>query len=129
MRKSIITATIAMSVFSGAVLAQDYKNAARDAQRQAWENAGMGIAIDAAGALVGAVVGEITKPDPQVQPQPQPQPQPGYAPQAGYAPAPAVVNPYYYPRSQACVTQRAPVYDSYGRVVEFVQYCANSVRR
>lgn len=123
MRKLFLLSTTVLALVAGTAQAQDYQQATRDAQRQAWENAGMGIAIDAAGAIVGAVVGSVVKPAPQAG---APAPQPGYAP-APPAP-PAVVNPYYYPKAQACVTQRAPVFDSYGRVVEFVQYCANTPR-
>jgi hypothetical protein len=129
MRKSIVIA--AMLVASTAVQAQDYRQATRDAQRQSWENAGMGIALGAAGALVGAAVNNIIQPrQPSYAAPGQPgysvQGQPGYAaPAPGYAVPPPVVNPYYYPQAQACVTQRAPVYDAYGRVTEFIQYCAN----
>jgi hypothetical protein len=44
-----------------------------------------------------------------------------------YGPPPGVVpvygGGYYQPR--ACVTQRVPQYDAYGRVVQFIQMCAN----
>jgi len=78
--------------------------------------------------IIGSIANSLS---PQAQAQPQAQPQQGsvasgYAP--GYAPAPPVVNPYYYPQARACVTQRAPVYNSYGQVVEFQQYCANPAR-
>lgn len=122
MRKSIVAVIAVMTLASTAVHAQNYQQATRDAQRQSWENAGMGIALEAAGTLIGAAVGTMVTPAPR----------PGYAPQTSYAPqtgyAPPVVNPYYYPPAQACITQRAPVYDAYGRVVEFVQYCAQVVR-
>jgi hypothetical protein len=54
-------------------------------------------------------------------------PAPMYAPPMAYGPPPGVVpvygGGYYQPR--ACVTQRVPQYDAYGRVVQFIQMCAN----
>lgn len=130
MRKSILAVTATLMLAATAAQAQDYRQATRDAQRQSWENAGMGIALNAAGALVGAAVGAIIQPSGSGQPGAviAPGPQAGYAPPPGYAGTPTVVNPYYYPQAQACMTARAPVYDAYGRVVEFIQYCANPAR-
>ena len=55
------------------------------------------------------------------------QPPMAYAPPMAYGPPPGVVpvygGGYYQPR--ACVTQRVPQYDAYGRVVQFIQMCAN----
>jgi hypothetical protein len=122
MRKSIITATLALAMFSSVSSAQNYQTATQDAQRQAWQNAAMGAAFNVGGMIIGSIANSLSP-----QAQAQPRQQQGYAPQ-GYAPAPPVVNPYYYPQAQACVTQRAPVYNSYGQVVEFQQYCANPAR-
>jgi len=126
MRKSLMSVVVALAVTgAGAVQAQDYRQAARDAQRQAWQNAGMGVAINAGSMLIGGVVSRILQP--QGYAQGYGAPAQGYA-APGYGGPPPVVNPYYYPQAQACVTQQAPVFDSYGRVVEFVQYCANPAR-
>lgn len=121
---SLIAATMLISTAQ----AQGYRTATQDAQRQAWQNAAMGTAFSVGGMVLGNVIGRMSQPQSgSYAPQ-------GYAPQ-GYAPAPGyvgapppVVNPYYYPQAQACVTQRAPVYNAYGQVTEFVQYCANTPR-
>lgn len=63
------------------------------------------------GAVVGAIVGAALTPS---------GPPPGVVP---VYPAPPVYGGYYQPR--ACVTQRVPQYDAYGRVVQFIQMCAN----
>lgn len=90
---------------------QGYNNSA------AWNSA----AIGAAGMITGAIVSGIIQNNANAAAQGYAQP--GYAPGYGYAPPPVI----YY-QQPACVTSRAPVYDRYGRVTEFVQYCANSVR-
>lgn len=130
MRKSIITATLALAMFSSASHAQNYQTATQDAQRQAWQNAAMGAAFNVGGMIVGSIANSLS---PQAQPQQGNvasgyAPGAGYAPGYGYAPSAPVVNPYYYPQARACITQRAPVYNSYGQVVEFQQYCANPAR-
>jgi hypothetical protein len=61
------------------------------------------------GAIVGGVVGAIINSNNQPQ----------YAPAPVYAPQPV----YVYP--QACQTVRIPQYDQYGRLVQYVQMCAN----
>ena len=121
MRKLYIAAVAASLLAVGAANAQGYRTAPQDAQRQAWQNAAMGTAFSVGGMIVGNVIGRMSQP----QGGGYSYPAPGY----GYNGAPPpVVNPYYYPQAQACVTQRAPVYDSYGRVVEFIQFCANPAR-
>ena len=62
------------------------------------------------GAIVGGVIGAIVNSNNQPQ----------YAPQPVYAyPQPI----YVYP--QACQTIRIPQYDQYGRLVQYIQTCAN----
>ena len=62
------------------------------------------------GAIVGGVIGAIVNSNNQPQ----------YAPQPVYAyPQPV----YVYPR--ACQTIRIPQYDQYGRLVQYIQTCAN----
>jgi len=114
---SLIAATMLVSTAQ----AQGYRTATQDAQRQAWQNAAMGTAFSVGGMIVGNVIGRMSQP----QSGGYTYAGPGYGPAGG---PPPVVNPYYYPQAQACVTQRAPVFDAYGRVVEFVQYCANPAR-
>jgi len=60
------------------------------------------------GAIVGGVIGAAINSN-----------QPQYAPGPVYAPQPV----YAYPR--ACQTVRIPQYDQYGRLVQYVQMCAN----
>ena len=60
------------------------------------------------GAIVGGVIGAAINSN-----------QPQYAPGPVYAPQPV----YVYP--QACQTVRIPQYDQYGRLVQYVQMCAN----
>jgi hypothetical protein len=62
------------------------------------------------GAIVGGVIGAIVNSNNQPQ----------------YAPQPVYVYPqpvYVYP--QACQTIRIPQYDQYGRLVQYIQTCAN----
>ena len=62
------------------------------------------------GAIVGGVIGAIVNSNNQPQ----------------YAPQPVYVYPqpvYAYPR--ACQTIRIPQYDQYGRLVQYIQTCAN----
>ena len=60
------------------------------------------------GAIVGGVIGAAINSN-----------QPQYAPAPVYAPQPV----YVYPR--ACQAVRVPQYDQYGRLVQYVQVCAN----
>ena len=60
------------------------------------------------GAIVGGVIGAVINSN-----------QPQYAPGPVYAPQPV----YVYPR--ACQAVRIPQYDQYGRLVQYVQVCAN----
>jgi hypothetical protein len=60
------------------------------------------------GAIVGGVIGAVIGSN-----------QPQYAPGPVYAPQPV----YVYPR--ACQAVRIPQYDQYGRLVQYVQVCAN----
>jgi hypothetical protein len=97
---------------------QGYNNSA------AWNSAAIGLT----GMVAGAVISGIMQNNANAAAQPGYAPAPVYAqPGYGYAPPP-VVNPYYYPQAQACVTQRAPVFNAYGQITEFVQYCANPAR-
>jgi len=62
------------------------------------------------GAIVGGIIGAIVNSNNQPQ----------------YAPQPVYVYPqpvYVYPR--ACQTIRIPQYDQYGRLVQYIQTCAN----
>lgn len=60
------------------------------------------------GAIVGGVVGAIINSN-----------QPQYAPGPVYAPQPIYVAP------RACQAVRIPEYDQYGRLVQYIQVCAN----
>jgi len=76
-----------------------------------------------AGAIVGTVVG--TWLNNVLQPRiTYVYSQPLYAQPA--VPSVAPIAPYlYYPPPRACVTVRVPVYDTGGRLIEYVQQCAN----
>ena len=67
----------------------------------------------AAAALGGAIVGGVIGAAINSNNQPQ------YAPAPVYAPQPV----YVYPR--ACQAVRVPEYDQYGRLVQYIQICAN----
>jgi len=60
------------------------------------------------GAIVGGVIGAAINSN-----------QPQYAPAPVYAPQPVYVHP------RACQAVRIPQYDQYGRLVQYVQVCAN----
>jgi hypothetical protein len=120
MKKILISAVaIATLAASSVATAQGYNRGHNQGYNNsaAWNSA----AIGAAGMITGAIVSGIMQNNANAAAQGYAQP--GYAPGYGYAPPPVV----YY-QQPACVTSRAPVYDRFGRVTEFVQYCANSVR-
>lgn len=103
---------------------QNYNNSA------AWNSA----AIGAAGMITGAIISGIMQNNANQAAQSAYRQAYGsgyflphiiYAPPAGTVPA--YTSPYgaYYQPPQACVTQRIPQYDIYGRLVQFVQMCVN----
>ena len=105
---------------------QGYNNSA------AWNSA----AIGAAGMVTGAIISGLMQNNANqnaAQVYGQAYGQPGYAPPVAYGPPPGVVPVYPAPQvvyggyyqQRACVTQRVPQYDAYGRVVQFIQMCAN----
>ena len=108
MKKSVILAVAAVAlVVSTAGCAQPRYN--NGYNRGYNNNNGWNYAAAAlGGAIVGGVVGAIINSN-----------QPQYAPGPVYAPQPV----YVYP--QACQTVRIPQYDQYGRLVQYVQMCAN----
>jgi hypothetical protein len=124
----VATALIALGISTAHAqrnYGQNYNNSA------AWNSA----AIGAAGMITGAIVSGIMQNNANQNAQ-QVYGQAyggGYAPPMAYGPPPGVVpvypgpqmvyGGYYQPR--ACVTQRVPQYDAYGRVVQFIQMCAN----
>ena len=135
MKKSVILAVaVAALAFSSVVSAQGYNRGYNQGYNNsaAWNSA----AIGAAGMITGAIVSGIMQNNANQNAQ-QVYGQAyggGYAPPMAYGPPPGVVpvypgpqvvygGGYYQPR--ACVTQRVPQYDMYGRVVQFIQMCAN----
>ena len=129
MRKTIITLAVLTTCVVGSAQAQSYQSGYNNGQNRAWQNAAIGAAINLGGMVVGNIMQRANQPNQGYYVAQGYGPSQGYAPAPGYMPPPPpVVNPYYYPRAQACVTQRAPVYNSYGQITEFVQYCANPAR-
>lgn len=133
MKKTLISAVVIATLAASSVAsAQGYNrgyNGGGYNNSAAWNSA----AIGAAGMITGAVISGIMQNNANAAAQAYAQP--GYAPAPvyaqpgyGYGYPPPVVNPYYYPQAQACVTQRAPVFNAYGQITEFVQYCANPAR-
>jgi hypothetical protein len=127
-KKILVVATTLIALGVSTAHAQrnyghNYNNSA------AWNSA----AIGAAGMITGAIISGI------MQNNANQNAQSAYRQGYGgvYYPAPATYGPplgavpvypnahgmYYQP--QACVTQRVPQYDIYGRLVQFVQVCAN----
>lgn len=129
MRKTFITLAVLATCAVGSAQAQNYQSGYNNGQNQAWQNAAVGAAINLGGMVVGNIMQRANQPNQGYYVAQGYGPAQGYAPAPGYMPPPPpVVNPYYYPRAQACVTQRAPVYNAYGQITEFVQYCANPAR-
>jgi hypothetical protein len=134
MKKILISAVaIATLAASSVAAAQGYNRGYNQGYNNsaAWNSA----AIGAAGMITGAIVSGIMQNNAnqnsaQVYGQAYGG---GYAPPMAYGPPPGVVpvypappvvyGGYYQPR--ACVTTRVPQYDAYGRVVQFIQMCAN----
>jgi hypothetical protein len=112
MKKSVMLAVAAVSlVVSTTGCAQPYYNNGYYNRGYNNNNGWNYAAAALGGAVVGAIVGSALTPS---------GPPPGVVP---VYPAPPVYGGYYQPR--ACVTQRVPQYDAYGRVVQFIQMCAN----
>lgn len=113
MKKSVILAVAAIALTASAVASAQprYYNGYN---RGYYNNNGWNYAAAAVGgALVGALVGSALS-----------GPGPGYAPPV-FAPAPVYAPPPVYYAPQACQTIRIPQYDQYGRLVQYVQTCAN----
>ncbi len=102
---------------------QNYNNSA------AWNSAAIGVASMVVGAIVSGIMQSNANQNAQSV----------YRQAYGneYYPVPALyglpvgVVPVYpnaqgvYYQPQACVTQRVPQYDAYGRLMQFIQVCAN----
>ena len=113
MKKSVIVATTALVL---AVTAIAPAHAQYGYNRGYYNNNGWNTAAAVAGgALVGALVGAALTPAPV------------YAPPPVYyqVPLASQVPPGYYVPGRACQTVRIPQYDQYGRLVQYVQTCAN----
>jgi hypothetical protein len=135
MKKILISAVAIATLAASSVAAaqgynRGYNNNRGYDNSAAWNSAAIGLT----GMVAGAVISGVMQNNANAAAQGYAQPGYGYAPPPvyaqpgyGYAPPP-VVNPYYYPQAQACVTQRAPVFNAYGQITEFVQYCANRAR-
>ena len=112
MKKSVMLAMVAIALTASAVASAQprYNNGYNNNYNRSYNNNnGWNYAAAAlGGAIVGGVVGAIINNN-----------QPQYAPGLVYAPQPV----YVYP--QACQTVRIPQYDQYGRLVQYVQMCAN----
>lgn len=130
MKKSLITiATVAALSVTAVASAQGYNRGYNQGYNNsaAWNSA----AIGAAGMVTGAIISGIMQNNAnQNAAQVYVQAYGGYAPPIAYAPAPGVVPTYgyggqYIVPMPACVTQRVPQYDAYGRIVQFIQMCAN----
>ena len=108
MKKSIIIAVAAVTlVVSTAGCAQPRYN--NGYYNRGYNNNGWNYAAAAVGgAIIGGIVGAVINNN-----------QPQYAPAPVYVPQPV----YVYP--QACQTIRIPQYDQFGRLVQYVQTCAN----
>lgn len=135
MKKSLIAiATVAALSVTAVASAQGYNRGYNQGYNNsaAWNSA----AIGAAGMITGAIISGVMQNNANqnaAQVYGQAYGQPGYAPPVAYGPPPGVVpvypapavvyGGYYQPR--ACVTQRVPQYDAYGRIVQFIQMCAN----
>ena len=77
----------------------------------------------AIGAVVGVALGAAL-----LAPPPVYYPQPAYYPQPVMVPQPVVVAPApqpYYVQQRACQPVQIPVYDQYGRLVQYQTGCAN----
>ena len=126
MKKSLIAiATVAALSATAVASAQGYNRGYNQGYNNgaAWNSA----AIGAAGMVTGAIISGIMQNNAnQNAAQVYGQAYGGYAPPVAYGPPPGVVPVYggYY-QPQACVTQRVPQYDAYGRIVQFIQMCAN----
>jgi len=112
MKKSVILAVAAVAlVASSTGCAQSrYNNGYNNGHNRGYNNNnGWNYAAAAlGGAIVGGVVGAIINNN-----------QPQYAPGPVYAPQPIYVAP------RACQAVRIPEYDQYGRLVQYIQICAN----
>lgn len=75
-----------------------------------------------AGAVIGTAIGTLLSN--AIQPRTT-----NVYPQTVYvqpiAPVAVPVTPYYYVKPRACQTVRVPVFDQGGRLIEYVQQCAN----
>lgn len=75
-----------------------------------------------AGAVIGTAIGTLLSN--AIQPRATyVYPQPVYV--QPIAPIAVPVTPYYYVQPSACQTVRIPVFDQSGRLIEYVQQCAN----
>ena len=109
MKKSVMLAVAAVAlVVSTTGCAQPYYNNGYYNRGYNNNNGWNYAAAALGGAIVGGVIGAAINSN-----------QPQYAPGPVYAPQPV----YVYP--QACQTVRIPQYDQYGRLVQYVQMCAN----
>ena len=113
MKKSVILAMAAAALVASTTgCAQPrYNHGYNNSYNRGYSNAnGWNYAAAAVGgAIVGGVIGAVINSNNQPQ----------YAPAPVYAPQPV----YVYPR--ACQAVRIPQYDQYGRLVQYVQVCAN----
>ena len=112
MKKSIMLAVAAVAlVVSTTSCAQPrYNNGYNNGYNRGYNNNnGWNYAAAAVGgALIGGIVGAVINNN-----------QPQYAPAPVYAPQPIYVAP------RACQAVRVPEYDQYGRLVQYIQICAN----
>lgn len=125
MKKSVIVATTALAL---AISAFAPAHAQYGYNRGYYNNNGWNTAAAAAGgALVGALVGAALTPAPVYVPPPVYVAPPVYAPPpvSYQVPLASQVPPGYYVPGRACQTVRIPQYDQYGRLVQYVQTCAN----
>ena len=109
MKKSVMLAVAAVALVASTTgCAQPYYNNGYYNRGYNNNNGWNYAAAAVGGAIVGGIVGAVIGSN-----------QPQYAPGPVYAPQPV----YVYPR--ACQAVRVPQYDQYGRLVQYVQVCAN----
>jgi hypothetical protein len=109
MKKSVMLAMAAVAlVVSTTGCAQPYYNNGYYNRGYNNNNGWNYAAAAVGGAIVGGIVGAVIGSN-----------QPQYAPSPVYAPQPVYIAP------RACQAVRVPEYDQYGRLVQYIQICAN----
>ena len=114
MKKSVILAVAAVALTASAVASAQPRynngyNYNRSYQGKNNNNGWNYAAAAVGGAIIGGIVGAVINNNNQPQ----------------YAPAPVYVPQSVYVYPQACQTIRIPQYDQFGRLVQYVQTCAN----